>query len=97
MASASKDEYAHGEPNEPRKFADVVATKWLSKCVGREVELYLTRSPKVQGVLREVDERFGRCIVETEHEDVIVWLGQMQQVRIMHDNGHPKARGGSSK
>lgn len=82
--------------NERGHFDDVVTVKWLSKCVGREVEIYTNRAPKAHGILRAVDERFGRCIIETDTEEVLVWLGQILQIRMPRENGHSK-RGGASR
>ena len=68
-----------------------VESKWLGKQIGRQIEVYSTRAPRVEGVLMSVDERFGRLVIANDSEEVIVWLGNVAQIRMPTENG--KARG----
>lgn len=75
----------HGENDDaqPRHKFDPLTMKYLSKRVGRTVEIYTARAPKALGRLDAVDERFGRAVVTTdEGEEVVVYLSQVGQIRI---------------
>ena len=54
---------------------------WLKDAMGREVEIYCARAPKVNGKVKAVDLRFGRVLIETESEIVEISMGAIQQVR----------------
>lgn len=54
---------------------------WLTDGIGRKVEISCMRSPKVIGVVRQVDLRFGKVLVACETEDVELTMSDIAQVR----------------
>ena len=58
------------------------AAPWLKDAIGRQVEIYSARAPKVNGIVRNVDLRFGRIMIEeSDGEMVELSMGSIQQVR----------------
>lgn len=54
---------------------------WLRDSLGKKVQIYCSRSPSVEGTLKAFDGRFGRILVENDHEVVEVALSAITQVR----------------
>jgi ABC-type oligopeptide transport system substrate-binding subunit len=54
---------------------------WLKDAIGKEVEVYSNRAPSVHGVVRKLDLRFGKVLIENDTEVVEISLGAIQQVR----------------
>ena len=63
----------------------VLSTKdgsfWLKDSVGKEVEVYCARAPKVNGKVKALDLRFGKVVIENGDEVVEISMGAIQQVR----------------
>lgn len=54
---------------------------WLADSIGREVEVYCHRSPKVRGKVKAVDLRFGKVMIEGDSESVEISMSEIAQVR----------------
>ena len=55
---------------------------WLKDAIGRNVEIYSARAPKVNGIVRNVDLRFGRIMIEESDGGMVeLSMGSIQQVR----------------
>lgn len=65
------------EKKHPSRFDAV----WIKDAIGRKVEVYCSRAPSVHGVLRKVDERFGKILVQNDDETVEISLSGVVQVR----------------
>lgn len=73
----SKDDASKVEPKGKAKLY----ANWLSKQIGKDVEIYCNRSPKASGKLVFYDPRFGKIIVESDTENVEMKLSDVQQIR----------------
>lgn len=54
---------------------------WIQQSIGQTVEIYMARAPKVFGVIRKFDQRFGRVMIETEEGMVECAASGITQVR----------------
>jgi hypothetical protein len=64
-----------------KKAEKVTPYVWMRDCIGQRVELYMTRAPKAEGVIRKFDTRYGRVLIETDDGMVECSLGAILQVR----------------
>lgn len=53
--------------------------------LGKNIEVYQSRAPKVRGKLVDYDDRYGRITVKTEEGEVDLMLGYVIQVRWLPD------------
>ena len=55
---------------------------WLKDAIGRTVEVYSARAPKVIGVVKNIDLRYGRVMIEEGDGGMVeLSMGSIQQVR----------------
>lgn len=73
---------AKAEEEKERKGGNGPAV-WLADAIGRKVEVYCHRSPKVRGVVVKVDLRFGKVMIggDGQDDDVEISMSEIAQVR----------------